>query len=129
MNIPSISHSPKTPPPFCFPLRMLILGRLIAGVGVGITSAAGPAFISDSVWIWTKTNQKPGKITMLTGKTSGKPSPFSTGNSHVNVSGKIHFFCHWKLIIFIWEFHYFDWLIFHNILPWQDPAFLPSKLI
>ena len=27
-------------------LRMLILGRLIAGVGVGITSAAGPAFIS-----------------------------------------------------------------------------------
>ena len=29
-------------------LRMLIFGRLIAGVGVGITSAAGPAFISDT---------------------------------------------------------------------------------
>jgi len=27
---------------------MLIFGRLIAGVGVGITSAAGPAFISDT---------------------------------------------------------------------------------
>ena len=31
---------PKSPP------RMLILGRVVAGVGVGITSAAGPAFIS-----------------------------------------------------------------------------------
>jgi MFS family permease len=31
-----------------FSFRMLIFGRLIAGVGVGITSAAGPAFISDT---------------------------------------------------------------------------------
>lgn len=52
---PSIQHLPPFffLPQMCenlggFSFRMLIFGRLIAGVGVGITSAAGPAFISDT---------------------------------------------------------------------------------